>query len=164
MKNLLKIALLALTLALMSGCSAQKRANQHIRKAVELCPELVQMKAHVVDTVLTTEPFADVATLKLSEVQSFDTIYAATEHGTVVVSLSQSDSSLRVGFVAAPQKIHYQDTITYPQVVLPGETAAPEKSRFWSYCLVFILGAAAGIFACPRLLRLLNDITNTKTR
>ena len=65
MKTLLKTLLLCAALAVMSGCSAQRRAERHVRKAVALCPELVQAKAHPIDTALTVPAWADCTTLPL---------------------------------------------------------------------------------------------------
>lgn len=143
MKTSLKIFLLAVALIVMNGCSAQKRAERHIRKAVALCPELVQVKAHPIDTVLTTPGFADMARVPLPQVLAGDTLYAATDHGTVVVSLSQSDSSLRVGFVAAPQKIRYKDQVELPQVVIEPTSQARGKA-FWSHFALVLLGTGIG--------------------
>lgn len=147
MKTSLKIFLLAAALIVMNGCSAQKRAERHIRKAVALCPELAQVKAHPIDTVLTAPGWADCTHVSLPKLLQGDTLYAATEHGTVVVSLSRSDSSLRVGFVAVPQKIRYKDTLPYRQVVVP-ESPAYSKGRFWSSLALWIGGTSFGLALC----------------
>lgn len=65
MKTSLKIFLLAVALIVMNGCSAQRRAERLVRRAVALCPELVQVKAHPIDTVLTAPGFADMARVPL---------------------------------------------------------------------------------------------------
>ena len=154
MKTSLKIFLLAVALIVMSGCSAQRRAERLVRRAVALCPELVQVKAHPIDTVLTAPGFADVTTVPMEAVLQYDTIYAATDHGTVVVSLSDTDSSLRVGFVAAPQKIRYKDQVEIAQVAI--EPAPPEKGRaFWSHFALVLLGLGTGAALCFWLFRLL---------
>ena len=134
MKTSLKIFLLPVVLVVMGGCSAQQRAERHVRKAVALCPELVQVKAHHIDTVLTAPGFADMARVPLPQVLAGDTIYTATQHGTVVVSLSDTDSSLRVGFVAAPQEVRYRDTLHYSQVAVSdpyalSRSSLPERHR-----------------------------------
>lgn len=143
MKTSLKIALLAVALIVMNGCSAQRRAERLVRRAVALCPELVQVKAHPIDTVLTAPGFADMARVPLPQVLSGDTLYAATDHGTVVVSLSQSDSSLRVGFVAAPQKIRYKDQVEIAQVAIEPTPQARGKA-FWSGFALVLLGTGIG--------------------
>ena len=139
MKHFLYIIVIAVTL---TGCSAQKRAERHMRKAVALCPELVQMTAHPIDTVLTAPGFADACGVPLDKVLKGDTLYAATDHGTVVVSLSQSDSSLRVGFVAAPRKIRYQDSVKLPQVVVTAKQE--EKGHFWQDFFLWLSGIVLG--------------------
>lgn len=149
MKRLLSILVLVL---ILTGCSAQKRAERHMRKAVALCPELVQLKAHPIDTVLTVPGFADVARVPLPKVLAGDTLYAATDHGTVVVSLSDTDSSLRVGFVAAPQKIRFKDQVEIAQVAIEPTPQAREKS-FWSHFALVLLGLGTGVASCLWLLR-----------
>ena len=152
MKTSLKIFLLAAALIVMNGCSAQRRAERHVRKAVALCPELVQVKAHPIDTVLTAPGFADMTRVPLHQVLAGDTLYAATDHGTVVVSLSQSDSSLRVGFVAAPQKIRYKDKVDIPQVVIQPTPPARGKA-FWSHFALVLIGLGTGAALCFYLFR-----------
>ena len=143
MKTSLKIFLLAVALIVMNGCSAQRRAERLVRRAVALCPELVQVKAHPIDTVLTAPGFADMARVPLPQVLAGDTLYAATDHGTVVVSLSDTDSSLRVGFVAAPQKIRYKNQVEIPQVVIEPTPQARGKA-FWSHFALVLLGTGIG--------------------
>lgn len=152
MKTSLKIFLLAAALIVMNGCSAQRRAERLVRRAVALCPELVQTKAHPIDTVLTAPGFADMARVPLPQVLAGDTLYAATDHGTVVVSLSDTDSSLRVGFVAAPQKIRYKDRVKIAQVAIEPTPQARGKA-FWSYFALVLLGLGTGAALCLWLLR-----------
>lgn len=151
MKRLLSILVLVL---ILTGCSAQKRAERHMRKAVALCPELVQLKAHPIDTVLTVPGFADVTTVPMEAVLQYDTIYAATDHGTVVVSLSQSDSSLRVGFVAVPQKVNYHDTVRLAQVAVETKTGESHGTRFWPGFLIWIFGIGVGLWIFIYLFRI----------
>lgn len=144
MKTSLKILILTVALATMTACSAQRRAERLIRRAVALCPELVQVKAHQIDTVLTTPVWADCAQVPLPKVLQGDTVFAATDHGTVLVSLCQSDSTLRVGFVAAPQQIRYHDTVELPQVNI--EPAAPKHGGgFWSHFAIWLIGVFIGM-------------------
>ena len=153
MKKSLKIAFLAVALVLMTGCSAQRRAERMVRRAVNLCPELVQMKAHPIDTVLTAPAFADMVALHVAKVMSGDTLYAATDHGTVVVSLRQADSVLRVGFIASPQEIHYRDTLRYQQVVV--NTTEAKRTAFWSHVALWLVGIGLGMSLCFFLFRTL---------
>lgn len=150
MKRLLSILVLVL---ILTGCSAQKRAERHMRKAVALCPELVQLKAHPIDTVLTVPGFADVTTVPMGAVLHYDTIYAATDHGTVVVSLSQSDSSLRVGFVAVPQRIRYLDTVQLQQVVVEEKPKTASNRGLWEGVAVLLLGFVIGAWVIIYLFR-----------
>lgn len=145
MKTSLKIFLLAAALSVMSGCSAQKRAERHVRKAVSLCPELVQVKAHPIDTVLTVGPWADCTVVGMGDLTAGETHYTATPHGTIVVSLRKADSTLRVGFIAAPQRIRYRDTIRYSQVALTeAPEAEPEPDGVWRGAGLVLLGIVAG--------------------
>lgn len=146
MKTSLKIFLLAAVLIVMTGCSAQKRAERHIRKAVSLCPELVQLKARPIDTVLTAPGYADCAIVPLTDVLEGYTVYSPTDHGTVIVKLRPADSTLRVGFVAAPIPVHYQDTISYAQVVAP-EAIDKAKGSAWMVIGCILLGIVIGIVA-----------------
>lgn len=145
MKTSLKIFLLAVVLAAMPACSAQKRAERHIRKAVALCPEIVQTKAHAIDTVLTAPGFADCTVVPFPDVG--ETLYSATDHGTVVVGLGQNDNTLRVGFVAAPQKVHYQDTVQVHQIVCPDVQAAQRSGGFWKWFGCVLVGVVIGFVA-----------------
>ena len=154
MKTILKIAVLFVALATMTACSAQRRAERLVRRAVALCPELVQMKAHTIDTVLTVPAWADCARVPLPKVLQGDTVYAATDHGTVLVSLCQSDSTLQVGFVAAQQEIHYQDTVEYQEVSVE-QAASRRGSSFWAYFALSLLGLLSGIALCFFLFRAL---------
>lgn len=148
MKTSLYIFLLAAALATLPACSAQKRAERHVRKAVALCPELVQLKAYPIDTVLTAPGFTDMATLPWKAVKDYETVYAATPRGTVVVSVSDTDSSLRIGFVAAPQRVRYRDTIHYSQVTLPSQPAKEVKKPFWDTLSTWLFGILVGIGIC----------------
>ena len=154
MKTSLKIAVLFVALVTMTACSAQRRAQRLVRRAVALCPELVQMKAHPIDTVLTTPGWVDVVAIPVYDVAIGDTIYAATDHGTVVVSLCQPEGTLRVGFVAAPQEIHYQDTVRVPQVI--NTTPAPKTASgrgFWEGLAICLIGLLAGAWVVIYLFR-----------
>lgn len=144
MKRLLSILTLLVALATLPACSAQKRAQRKIQRAVYECPELVQVKAHPIDTVITAPSFADVAVIPMEQILTGDTIYAATHHGTVVVSLCQSDSALRAGFVAAPQPIRYRDTLRYSQVVIPEQWPTEERKTNWWPLVTWLLGIALG--------------------
>ena len=152
MKTSLKIAVLCVALATMTACSAQRRAERLVRRAVALCPELQQMKAHTIDTVLTTPVWADCARVPLPKVLQGDTVYAATDHGTVLVSMCQSDSTLRVGFVAAPQTIHYKDTVELPQVAIE-PAKAKRGASFWSHFALALFGIGLGVALCFFLFR-----------
>lgn len=145
MKTSLKIILLAAALIVMTGCSAQKRAERHVRKAVSLCPELVQVKAHPIDTVLTVGPWADCTVVPMGDLVAGETLYTATPHGTIVVSLRKADSTLRVGFIAAPQRIRYQDTVSLSQVVVPIDAdAEADATSVWRGAGLVLLGIVAG--------------------
>lgn len=159
MATSLKIALLGLGIALVSACSAcsaQKRAERRVRRAVADCPELVQMKVHPIEGTAIAPAFADVAHVPLRPVVDGDTLYAATEHGTVAVSLRWSDSALRVGFVAAPREVRYTDTLLYSQVALPKAVPAPPAKRGGGVAWVLlgvVVAFGAGMALCFRLHR-----------
>lgn len=137
MKNVIKILLMVMTIALMNGCSAQKRAERHIRRAVELCPDLVQMTAHPIDTFLGVPGYTDIARVPMSEVLGPDIFSVETEHGTFTIGLNENDSTFEIGFTADPTEIHYQDTVQHPQVILPEPEARKERSFKWLALLLF---------------------------
>lgn len=145
MKTSLKIFLLAAVLGVMTACSAQRRAERQVRKAVALCPELVQVKAHPVDTVLTVHGFTDAVTVQLTDIMRPDTIYRAAEHGTFVVSRNISNGEVRIGYIAMPQKLRYCDTLHYRQVVLPPQFAQKAKGGFWSHFALILNGIGIGV-------------------
>lgn len=94
--------------------------------------------------------------MPLKPVLDGDTLYAATTHGTVVVSLRQSDSALRVGFVAAPREVRYRDTLYYSQVLpaSPKPAATPRRGGGFAWALVGAMCAFGGGMAlCFRLQR-----------
>lgn len=153
MKTSLKIFLLAVALIVMNGCSAQRRAERHLRRAVELCPELAQVKARPIDTTLFAPAWADRTSVPLAQVLGGETVYTATDHGTVVVSLGDADSTLRVGFVAAPQPVRYRDTLRWRE--LDPARLQPEKTgnSFWHDLALWIIGIGMGMGAAIWLLR-----------
>lgn len=144
MKPTLKIALLALALAMFAGCSAQRRAERMVRRAVNLCPELVQRQAHPIDIDITAPGWVDHAKFPMANLRRGDTILAATPHGTFAVSMNGADSSLSVGFVAAPTQIHYRDTIHYSQVNITGESPEVRRARNWTAFLLWLAGIGVG--------------------
>ena len=154
MKTSLKIAFLFVALAAMTACSAQRRAERHIRKAVALCPELVQVKAHTIDTVLTAPGFADCMFVSLFDVMGGDTLYHATEHGTFIINMDQSNRQIRVGFIAAPRRIRLTDTLHYAHIDFPDGWRQPQATKgTGSGLLWWLFGAAAGMFSCLYMLR-----------
>lgn len=145
MKTCLKTALFIGLLAVMTACSAQKRAERHLRRAVALCPELVQMTAHPIDTVLTVPGWYDCTLIPMREMEQGATVYSATDHGTVVVKM-RNDSTIRVAFIAAPQKLHYRDTLHFSQITLPKAEAEPKSGgSVWRGIGLVLLGCVVGI-------------------
>lgn len=160
MKTSLKILAFVVAMAAMTACSAQKRAERHIRKAVELCPSLVQVKAHAIDTVLTVPGFADCVKLPLSELLAEDTLYAATDHGTVMAHLDLKDRTIRIGFIATPRELHFRDTINYAEVTLV-EPTTEKKSTFWHDIKTGFFSVLA-VFLIGIILRILKNHKNHK--
>lgn len=144
MKRSLKIALLALALAMLAGCSAQRRAERMVRRATNLCPELVQRQAKPIDVAITAPGWVDYAKMPVAGLRKGDTLTTATPHGTFTLSLSVADSSLSVGFVAAETTIHYRDTIHYSQVAITGESPEVRRARNWTAFLLWLAGIGVG--------------------
>lgn len=150
MKTPLKIILLAVALVVMNGCSVQRRAERHMRRAVALCPELVQKRSYLVDTTLVVPTFTDHAEVPFGSILKGDSVVASTDHGKIVLVLDKDDGTLHVGFAADEQEIHYTDTISYEQVVLPEEKA---RGGFWGGLVAWIIGIGFGMSLAFWLLR-----------
>lgn len=132
-----KILLLAAVAILMNGCCSLKRAERRVQRLAEQYPELVQMKAHPIDTFLGVPVFSDTASLRIPAHRG-DTIVAETENGTFTAYLDAADTTqLQVVFESAPAELHYQDTIKYSQVVIEPE---PSKSHSWKFPVGFVVG------------------------
>ena len=130
MKRLLKIFVLAMTLVVTASCSAQYRAQRHMRRAIELCPELAQIRTHSIDTLLVVPGYQDIARVPMEN--------------------DQADSTITVGYTADPTEIHYQDTISYTEVIVPPDQ---DDKAFWKKILTWILGVGAGMALTLWLLR-----------
>lgn len=140
MKTSLKIILITLVLAVMTGCSMQRRAERHIRRAVELCPELAQKKAHAIDTMISVSGYTDIVIVPVPEVLASDALSIETDNGTFTLEFHGADSTLEIGFTADPTEIHYRDTIQYSQVVVPEPQMISDMDRKGLQLLfVFIL-------------------------
>lgn len=116
MKRLLKLFVLAMTLVVTASCSAQYRAQKHIRRAVELCPELVQKKAVLIDTAMCVPGYTDTGLIPLSKLLESDTVYYGTEHGAITASLNKQDSIITIYYTADPIVVQYHDTVYCEQV------------------------------------------------
>lgn len=144
MRTSTKIILLALAIAVLPACSAQKMAERHIRRAVELCPDLVQKTAYQIDAVLGVPGYTDIARVPVSEAFGPDSFFIETEHGTFTMDFNENDSTFEIGFTADPTEVHYQDTIQHTQVVVP-EEPANRKERSLKGIAVLLFGIVVGI-------------------
>lgn len=151
MKNFLKTSLIIALCLTLTACSVQKRAERHIRKAVALCPELVQTTAHPIDTVLTVQGFADATYIPLLDVMSGDTLYKATEHGTFIVNMDKRTNEIRLGFIAAPRSVRLTDTVHYAKLSYTKETPGPSNDGLGEFFIGF-LACFAGIIIAAYLL------------
>lgn len=130
------IAIVALCLA-MAGCSVQRRAERHLRRAVELCPELVQAKAHPIDTVLALAPPPDGCLLPIAALHQADTIAVRAQNGTFT---AHADSAaITVTYRPDTLSYRYADTVWLPQVVVEPQAKHPERHR-WKFLVGFIIG------------------------
>lgn len=145
MKTSIKILFLAVIMAAISACSAQKRAERHIRRAVELCPDLVQMTAHPIDTFLSVPGYTDISRVPLVKVFENDAVFVGTEHGTFALSMDKNDSTLTVSFSADRSEIHYQDTIHHAQVNIPEPKPEERKERSCKGLSVWLFGIIVGM-------------------
>lgn len=146
------LAIAALCLAL-AGCGTQKRAERHLRRAVALWPELVQMKAHHIDTVFTVNLEVDHCTLPLATMLTGATIQTHTEQGTFVAYIEHD--SLEVSYEADPVEVVFQDTIQFQQIA--PETPKKTHGTFWSTLAKIIFGFALCYSTFHHLIKHLNN-------
>lgn len=143
MKTSVKIILFAVTLALMTGCSAQWRAQRHLRRAVELCPVLEQKQARVIDTFLGVPVYTDAGIVPMRALFGGEPVTAKTDHGTFVLSVHDADGTLSFSFTPDASEIHYQDTLQFSQIVYPKED--PKPSWNGRVVLLWIIGVGCGV-------------------
>lgn len=149
MRNIFKILLFCIAFVLVSGCSAKRLAERKVRRAVELCPELVQLKAHPIDTTLTAHAFTDHTEVPIMSVLLCDSIITRTDHGKVTLRVDREEGTLKVDFTADPQQVRYQDTIQIREVtVRPKEkgTGWTSEDRISLWTCIFLLGAAVAMW------------------
>ena len=145
------LAIVVLCLA-MAGCSAQKRAEKHLRRAVELCPELAQMTARPIDTVLTLASPPDSCLLPIAPLIGGHTLTIDGQNGTFT---AHADTSA-IAIAYRPDTIlyRYTDTVWLPQVVV-AETETPAKRKIhwgaWAFWAVLVAALLRGIIkdTCP---------------
>ncbi|MBR3711113.1 MAG: hypothetical protein IKM99_09170 [Bacteroidales bacterium] len=153
MKTSIKTFIIVFAMAMLPACSVQKRADRHIRRAVELCPDLVQMKAHPIDTFLSVPGYTDIARVPIDKVFEDDAIFVGTEHGMITLSMDKTDSTLTVAFSAAPSEIRYRDTVNYSQVVLAKEQKQAKEWSFKNWLATLVCGLCIGAAFILWLLR-----------
>lgn len=136
------VAIVALCLA-MAGCSVQRRAERHLRRAVELCPELVQTKAHPIDTVFTLASPPDSCLLPIAPLIGGHTITINGQNGTFTAHADTS--AIAIAYRPDTLSYRYTDTVWLPQVSVT-ETAPPAKPEipwgavaFWAVLVAALL-------------------------
>ena len=125
----------------LCACDANRRAQRHIRRITERCPELVTVQAHPIDTFIELPPLADSAVMPLAPLLDGQAVKIQTEQGTFTATAT--DDSLTVTYKAEPEPIHYSDTLHYQQVVIE---AAPEKKKPPAF-MWFLLGMVVVLLA-----------------
>lgn len=151
MKLSLKLFLLAVAIIVMNGCSTQQRAERRVRRAVELCPELVQVKAHHIDTDITVPAFTDRVSVPFGLLLAGDSVTAKTDNGSVTAKIDKETGMLDVTYDANETSVHYSDSVSYSQVVI--REKKPDSAGFWSAFSAWIVGAAIGLSLVLWLLR-----------
>ena len=140
MKTTLKILLLCVTIALISGCSAERR----IQRIVKSHPELIEVKMRTLDTFLTVQGYTEQVLIPLSVLKNGETYTEKTDHGTFVVHVDNTDS-ICIDFIADTQKIRYQDTLKYRQVVISDpDTKKNSGVSFWNRITEWVSFLAIG--------------------
>lgn len=145
------LAIVVLCLA-MAGCSAQKRAEKHLRRAVELCPEWVQPQAHPIDTVFTLASPPDSCLLPIAPLMNGHTVTVSGQNGTFTAHADTA--AIAIAYRPDTLSYRYTDTVWLPQVAV-AETETPAKRRipwdavaFWA---VLVAAMLRGIIkdTCP---------------
>lgn len=132
----------------MASCSSQKRAQRHIRRAVELCPELAQLTARPIDVFLGVPVFTDSAIVPLMDILDGDTLTVKTDHGTITLSANSADSTLSASFTSDESEIHYQDTVQYRQIDFSKSEQKPSTTQSTGVgrdILLWIIGVGFGM-------------------
>ena len=125
----------------LCACDANRRAQRHIRRITERCPELVTVQAHPIDTFIELPPLADSAVMPLAPLLDGQAVKIQTEQGTFTATAT--DDSLTVTYEAEPEPVHFSDTLHYSQVVIE---AAPEKKKPPAF-MWFLLGMVIVLLA-----------------
>lgn len=145
------LAIVVLCLA-MAGCSAQKRAEKHLRRAVELCPELTQMTARPIDTVFTLASPPDSCLLPIAPLMNGHTITIDGQNGTFTAHADTS--AIAIAYRPDTLSYRYTDTVWLPQVVV-AEPETPAKPEIhwgaWAFWAVLVAALLRGIIkdTCP---------------
>ena len=137
----LYLMLLSVSL-LLCACDAKRRAQRHIRRITERCPELVTVQAHPIDTFIELPPLADTAVMPLAPLLDGQAVKIQTEQGTFTATAT--DDSLTVTYEAEPEPVHFSDTLHYSQVVI--EEPPPEKKKPPAF-MWFLLGMVVVVLA-----------------
>ena len=125
----------------LCACDANRRAQRHIRRITERCPELVTVQAHPIDTFIELPPLADSAVMPLAPLLDGQAVKIQTEQGTFTATAT--DDSLTITYEAEPEPVHFSDTLHYSQVVIE---AAPEKKKPPAF-MWFLLGMVIVLLA-----------------
>ena len=149
------LAIVVLCLA-MAGCSAQKRAEKHLRRAVELCPELTQMTARPIDTVFTLASPPDSCLLPIAPLIGGHTITINGQNGTFTAHADTS--AIAISYRPDTILYRYTDTVWLPQVTVT-ETAPPAKRQgAWRTACLAAFGVVLGFALLRATDRLIDDI------
>ena len=149
------IALLVLCLAL-AGCSAQRRAERKVRRAVELCPELVQLKAHPIDTVFTLAALPDSCRVPIVALRQDAPLAIRAAHG--IFTAHADTAEISIAYFPDTLSYRYTDTVWLPQVTVT-ETETPAKRQgAWRTACLAAFGVVLGFALLRATDRLIDDI------
>lgn len=110
---------------LLVGCRSVKLAERRVRRIAYDYPELVQVRAHTIDTFFAVPVKADIASLPMRYIETGSTVKKETPSGKFTVQLD--GDSLMVAYTSAADTIRFRDTLHYAQVVVGSGTK--EKAR-----------------------------------
>ena len=146
-----RVAAILIIVLLLGGCRSVKRAERRIRRIAEDYPELVQMKAHPIDTFLAVPVKADIAVLPILSIITGEIVKKKTPSGTFTAQLE--GDSLLIAYTSGKDSIRYIDTIRYSQVVVSSGRQESERREMARQAIIAFGVFLGGCFLYEMLMK-----------